>query len=166
MRIHGPCRLKRTATDQANAIILTFSHRWCEPLLEGKVHVVFRKQGPRGFSPELMYVYASAPASAIIARVPIVSYQTMSMTESLSLASRGCIDLAELRSYGRSVDELVVMKIGSVSVARTPVACALLADKYNFWPSSTFIPLSATGVKVLDTLGQFRVATKGTAHDR
>ena len=161
----GPFQLKRTPADAADAILQTFNHKWCDPLLAGRVHVVFRKQGPTNFTPTLMYVYASAPVSAIVARAPILSYEKLPTAEVMELTQRGAIAPEELESYCRLRDTLVVMGIGQVSAAKSPITFSFLAEHYNFWPSSTFIPLSASGVKTLDRLGQFRVLKKGAARD-
>ena len=155
-RNKGPFHLKRTSTDQSDAILLTFSHKWCDLIRSDRVRAVFRKQGPLGFTPQLMYVYASAPTSAVIARMPIVSYEILPTAEAFTFADLGAIDVAELRQYGRTMDTLIVMKTGSVFVAESAITFAFMAKHFNFWPSSTFIPLSATGVKKLDDLGQFR----------
>ena len=154
MRITGPCKLKRTTADSSNAIIQSFSSKWQQPLLRGRVGVVFRKNGP-SFTPDLMYVYIAAPEKAIVARTPITKYTTMPLEEALLLADQGAIEATELATYAEPFKELVVMEIGQVARASKPITFKHLAENYNFYPSSTFIPLSQSGVDTLNKLGQF-----------
>lgn len=151
----GPCTLKWSNDDPSNAIILTFHSRWRTPVVTNQIRVVFRKLGPTRFTPDLMYVYSTSPDSAIIARFPILFYDVKNVEDALLLAEDGKISREELLLYAHSQRELVVMGVGDVALARTPVTCALMSAKYNFWPSSTFIPLSSTGRRTLDRLAGF-----------
>ena len=160
MRISGPSKLKRTPTDTSDAIMLTFNAKWQGPLLAGEVEVVFRKQGPRGFVPTLMYPYVAAPISAIVARIPIISYASVSAERAIELANRGSIDKDELRDYANGLDSLLVIELGPVAVAKYPITCSYMSEHFNFWPSSTYIPISATGMQRLDKLGQFENINK------
>ena len=150
--------------DESDAIIVTFHQQWRAPLLAGEIDVVFRKLGPRDFVPRLLYAYVSAPISAIIARAPIEAYHDLPLTEALRLSDRGAIEKEELRQYAAGWLRLIVMELGQISVASTPLSCKSLSAKYNYWPSSTFIPLSRTGVQTLDQLGQFRLVQKKQRH--
>ena len=165
MRIIGPCRLKRIPSDAADAVILTFNHRWEQMLLEKKLDVVFRKQGPADFTPKLIYAYVSAPTSAIVCRVSIVAYDEMPVDKAVTLADRGCIDVSELKSYAGMNGKLIVMELGAILVAKSPITCEYLSQHYNYWPSSTFIPLSKSGVAILDKLGEFSARSKRTKHE-
>jgi predicted transcriptional regulator len=166
MRISGPSRLKRTPSDEADAIILTFNHRWEQMLTKGKIEVVFRKQGPSNFTPRLIYAYVSAPTSAIVCRMPVIAYSTMPVAKALEFADRGCIEVDELKSYAGASNSLIVMELGAILVARSPITCEYLSQHYNYWPSSTFIPLSKSGVAILDELGEFSSTPKGSKHDK
>jgi len=157
MPISGPCTLKWSDDDPSNAIILTFASRWCEPMVKGKIKVVFRKAGPTRVTPELMYVYFSAPISAIVARLPIVSYEILPLAKAIMLTEDGQISREELVSYARDRQELVVMHVGQVAVASNPITRIHMSSAYNFWPSSTFIPLSGAGKRTLDAYGRFAV---------
>ena len=110
--------------------------------------------------PRLIYAYMSAPISAIVARMPIISYSSLLTQEAIKLAGRGCIDYGELQDYAKGMKELLVMEIGQVAVARNPITCTFMSANFNFWPSSTFIPLSASGARNLDELGQFENVMK------
>ncbi len=160
MRISGPSTLKRSPTDTSDAMMLTFNAKWQGPLLAGEVEVVFRKQGPRGFVPTLMYTYMAAPISAIVARIPISSYAYVATEKAIELADRGSIDSDELRDYAKGLGSLLVMELGRVAVAKYPITYSYMSEHFNFWPSSTYIPLSATGIQLLDELGQFENINK------
>ncbi len=154
----GPFELKRSPEDESNAILLTFDSKWRAPLVTGNIRVVFRKMGPKAFVPDLMYAYVASPDSAIVARMPITSCTAMSLKDAVQLADEGCISPEELIQYAHTWQELIVMHVGAVAVAMEPISYDYLAKEYNYWPSSTFIPLSGNGKKVLDKLGQFVLA--------
>jgi predicted transcriptional regulator len=154
----GPFELKRSPEDESNAILLTFDSRWRTSLVTGQVRVVFRKMGPKAFVPDLMYAYVASPDSAIVARMPITSYAAMPLKDAVQLADQGAISAEELIQYAHTWQELIVMHVGAVAVAKAPITYDYLAKEYNYWPSSTFIPLSRTGKTVLDKLGQFVLA--------
>jgi predicted transcriptional regulator len=165
MRIIGPCRLKRIPSDQADAVILTFNHRWEQTLLEKKLDIVFRKQGPSDFIPKLIYAYVSAPRSAIVCRMQIVAYDEMPIAKAVTFADRGCIDVPELKSYAGIDGKLIVMKLGVILAAKSPITFEYLSRNYNYWPSSTFIPLSKSGVAILDDLGEFSTLPERIKHE-
>ena len=162
MKISGPFKLRSTEDDQSNAIVQTFSDKWRKPLIEGHVRVVFRKNGPRQFTPTMMYAYVAGPTSAIVAKMAITSYTTMSINEAVKLASSGAITEAELRDYAESYSQLVVMPVDLPRIARSPITYKFLSAEYNYWPSSTFIPLSQHGVQILDKLGEFHALETGS----
>lgn len=147
--------MKRTPTDSSNAIILTFDSRWRLPLTQGEIRVVFRKMGPTDFIPDTVYAYIASPDSAIVARAPILAYETLGIQDALDLADDGKLSRRELLEYVGEWKHLIVMRLGNLWVADTPITYAHLSEKYNYWPSSTFIPLSATGKNILDKLGKF-----------
>lgn len=159
MPIKGPCYLKRTSSDQADAMILSFNHRWYDLLSAGKIDVVFRKRGPQGFTPKLMYAYIATPMSAIAFRMAIKSYELMSVPNALTFTNRGCIESGELRRYAGTASELIVMTISQIFIATVPLTISFLSREYNFWPSATFVPVSHTGVTKLDEVGRFRLIT-------
>ncbi len=169
MRIRGPFKLKRKLDDESDAIVLTFNQRWLEPLTYGRVSVVFRKSGPTDFTPQLVYAYIAAPTSSIAFRMEITSYSSMPVEATFELADAGAISKSDLKSYAGSNHNLVVMRIGQIFVAELPITCDFLAQNFNFWPSSTYIPLSSAGVATLDELGHFKSITPTTSrllHDR
>lgn len=157
MRIQGPCTLKRCQGDTSDAIILTFDSRWREPIVSAQVRVVFRKMGPSDFTPNLMYIYIAAPDSAIVARSPITKYETLNLADALLLADDGKISRDALTEYARDRRQLIVMHLGEIAIAQSQITYLRLAEDFNFWPSSTFIPLSESGRRVLDKLGTFAV---------
>ncbi len=136
--------------------MLTFSGDAREPLLEGKLEVLFRKMGPQGFEPTLVYAYVSAPASAVVAKFEIDSWDREPVDVAIGLASKGLVSEDYLRSYSKGYTELLVIKPGPIQVAETPITLKQMSDAYEFWPSSTFMPLSGNGILTLNTLGNFK----------
>ena len=153
-------KLKATEQDASTAIIQTFHPKWNEPLIGNEVSIVFRKTGPRAFRPELMYAYVSGPISAIVARMSITSYDYLPLNDALSIADDGRISVADLRSYADQYSNLLVIGIGPVEEAPTPISYHTLSTEYGFFPSSTFIPLSQMGVDTLNRLGDFSAKRK------
>lgn len=149
-------KLKWTPDDPSTAIMLTFSGDAQEPLLEGKLEVLFRKMGPQSFKPTLVYAYVSAPASAIVAKFEVDSWEREPVDVAISLASKGLVSEDYLRSYSKGYSDLLVIKPGPIQVADTPITLKQMSNAYEFWPSSTFMPLSANGIQTLNRLGNFR----------
>jgi len=147
--------LKWNKDDPSNAIMLTFDVKWLEPLLAGNVSYVFRKMGPNRFVPDLIYAYFSQPISAVAAKCPVISWESLSIDEALALASQGSISTHELHSYAKDYKELIVIGIGKPQEAKTRIEMQFMRKEFGFWPSSTFMPLSATGCKTLNALAKF-----------
>ena len=145
--------LKWTADDPSNAIILTFGGDWHQPLVSGDIDVVFRKMGPRHFEPDLLFAYVAAPISAIVARVAITRYERLSLRDAERLANRANLTPKELRSYAIGYDDVIVMELAPVVTTRHPITLDYLSKHYEFWPSSTYTPLSKAGVATLNKLG-------------
>ena len=132
----------------------------CTIAQEGKLSVVFRKKGPTRFVPDWIYAYLTTPISAITVRAPVLSYQYLPLSQALSLAKQGGIAEDELQSYADQPFsprylELLVYSIGEIEVAKSPVTMQVLATKYGFWPSPSFIPLSTIGKATIDRLARF-----------
>ena len=147
--------LKATPADQSSCIIQSFHEKWKAPLIKSEIRVVFRKKGPKQFTPKTMYAYISTPTSAIVAKMPVLSCEFLPLDEAVQRATRGAISEDELRHYAKTNRELVVIEIGKTSVAKTPITLDYLVQTHGFWPSANFIPLSNHGVDVLDQLGDF-----------
>lgn len=148
--------LKWNASDPSTAIILTFDDRWRQPLSAGDISAVFRKRCPSFFIPTIIYAYFAKPSSAIAARFPVISWERQPLAEAVGCAGKGRISPEELRSYAKGYDDLLVITIGQVEAAQSPVTHAYLCERYDYWPSSTFTPLSGTGVKTIDALAHFK----------
>ena len=126
-------------------------------MINNEIRVVLRKSGPKRFTPELMYVYFSTTISAVAARLPIVSYDVRTVATARLLAEDGHISREVLVSYARDRQEFVVMDAGQAAVAHNPITRTHMSAEYNFWPSSTFIPLSGTGRRTSDAYARFSV---------
>lgn len=156
--MYGPVHfftLRPTAEDPGTAAMLAFNSKWLEPLVQGKVSVVFRKVGP-SFTPKLLYAYFSTPISAIAARLSVERYERLPVEAAVDLARDGLLTPAELRSYARKWSQLVVYRIGEVQAAQRPIAYSVLRERFDYYISSTFTSLSTKGAATLDDLGVFR----------
>jgi predicted transcriptional regulator len=128
--------------------------------MQQKVSVVFRKTGLRAFQPACLYAYLSAPTSAIVAKMSVTSYEYLDVEEAIQLAGKGQISIEELRAYATNYSKLLVYRIGKVYMAKHPATFQKLSSEYDFWPSSTFIPLSKTGATTLDRICSFYDVTQ------
>ena len=147
--------LKWTKDDPSTSIMLTFDAKWLEPLLDGKVLYAFRKMGPRQFVPEEIYGYFSQPVSAVALKCSVTSWKSLGIEDALALTGKANISELELRSYAKNYSELLVIGLSNFRKAGKRIAMQDLRKEYGFWPSSTFMPLSQTGCRTLDKLGEF-----------
>ena len=154
-------KLRAASRDECESMILTFHGKWHLPLVKGEISVVFRKKGPTWFSPTHLYAYMSKPVKGIVARMPVAKYEFVPIESALEVASRGKIGKEELRAYAADYVNLLLIGIGPVAPAKSLISFELLAREYDFWPSSTFMPLSKSGMDVLDRLGDFVVPKTG-----
>jgi len=147
--------LRATNDDSSRSIMLAFHSKWHEPIQSKSFSVVFRKFGPRDFTPDWIYAYVAQPVSAIVAKLEVTSYRLLPVADAVKLARKGLLTEEELRTYSARFSTLVVFGIGSSQLARRPVSLLTLKTDYDFWPDSTFIPLSMRGTTTLDELGDF-----------
>jgi len=147
--------LKWTEDDPSRAIILTFHSAWESRIRDGLFRAIFRKMGPRQIEPDTLYAYVARPLSAIIARMSINENVFVPVKQALELSDEGAISKSDLERYAIGYSELLVYRIRQIDLASKPVDYETLAQQYGYFPSSTFIPLSGSGQKVLDSLGGF-----------
>jgi len=152
--------LKRTPEDPSNAIILSFAGEWDVPLRSQEVSVVFRKSGPSAFVPDQMFAYIAAPVSAITAKMRVESSVFMPIDEAVAYCDAARLTEDALREYAKDYAEVLVFHIADIEPATKPISRVLLTEQFDFWPSSTYIPLSSTGVATLETLGFMRSKKK------
>jgi hypothetical protein len=148
--------LKWAENDPSEAIILSFHSKWRLHLIQGAVSVVFRKMGPSHFSPKTIYAYFGSPIATLDARITVQQASRAPVDEAVNFAGQGLLTPDELRQYAELWSDLLVYQIGDILVAENTIPYSLLQDKYNFYVSSTYTPLSGTGVKVIESLGKFR----------
>ena len=114
-------KLKWTSSDPSTAIMLTFAGYSLEPLLAGKLKVVFRKMGPSTFTPTVVYAYVSAPASAVVARFPVASWEKQPLATALRHAARGLVSEEYLRQYAHGYNDLLVITPGPIQDRKSVV---------------------------------------------
>jgi len=148
-------KLKAAKGESSRAIILSFHSKWYESLRQKQFTVVFRKMGPKSFCPDVMYAYLTRPVSAIVAKIQVPRYEVLPIGEAAALAPQGLLTEHELRDYGTTYSELVVFWIEDIRMASAPITMKKLVADFDFWPSSSFIPLSKSGQHTLDSLGHF-----------
>jgi len=146
-------KLKYTDADPSESIILAFDSKWQTLLHQGTINAIFRRQVPISFVPDQIFAYVSKPISAITAKLFVTAFERLPVDDTIRFAKGGHLREDELRSYAGDREELVVIQISGTKVAVRPIEFAHLAKEYDFWPSSTSMPLSATGVRTLDELG-------------
>ena len=153
-------KLKWTDDDPGNSFMLSFHSKWQTPICNGEVSVVFRKTWPTKIDARAIYAYFGAPTSAIAAKFPIEGLELLPIQDALAFSAAGAISRAELETYATDFDAIYVCHIGSVEVANSPVDRKFLTDEYDFWPSSTYMPLSSYGEETLDRLAEFSARHK------
>jgi hypothetical protein len=151
--------LKKKRNEPGDSIIISFDANWVEPMQQSEFSVVFRKHRPARMEPRWMYAYCSKPVSAIVARMPVISVLELPLDEAVKMCDRSMHTEDQIRKYAKSTFRdymsLVVYEIGIVEYAKSPIPLRLLVADFDYWPSSTFIPLSVEGKRILDKLGSF-----------
>jgi predicted transcriptional regulator len=151
--------LKKLRDETGDSVIVSFSARWAVPMQQNGFSVVYRKHRPAKMETHWMYAYCSRPVSAIVARMPVKSVTDMSIDEAIALSDRSMHSRQEILNYTKSAfrdyTSLVVYEIGAIEYSACPIPLRLLIEKYDYWPSSSFIPISDEGKRILDKLGQF-----------
>lgn len=149
--------LKSPESESSTAIILSFDAKWIPALETRSIDIVFRKMGPKRFEPSIMYAYMAKPISAIVARINLARIYSIDVGDAAALADRAGLSEMELKDYAAEYSQLLVYEIAQIHMASQVIAFDTLRDKFNFWPSSNYIPLSTEGIDTFDKLGDFTV---------
>ncbi len=141
-------------SDSSRSIVVSFGPHW-EPSLRGnQIGAVFRKRGPKAFTPDYLFVYLGTPTSTLIGRMAVESFGFLPVSEALALADVGGLSRSELRDYAYDYRSLAVFRVGSFEPAPSPLRLAELATAYGFHPPQSFLCLSEAGrVELLQALG-------------
>lgn len=146
-------KLKATSAKNGSpAIVVSFDDKWFQLLKLNKISVIFRKRGPKSFSPDWIYAYVGAPTSAIVGRMKIKSYSWLSLAEALQFADQGCINKEDLRSYAEGYEEIAVFTVASFEPASEMLQRTTLNREYDFYPPQSFLRLSKDGREEIDRL--------------
>ena len=148
--------------DDSNAsqsILVPFDQRWESSLRDNKIHVVFRKRGPKSFTPDSIFVYIGAPACRLIGRLKVESFEFLPLSDATALADSGGLSEAELYKYASDYKELAVFRVRAFQPAPTPLALRQLASAYGFYPPQSFLRLSESGkAELLAALGLIKAS--------
>lgn len=155
--------LKSPDDASSEAIILSFDAKWLEALEAHSIDVVFRKMGPKTFTPKTLYAYLAMPISAIVARCPLSEVSTRDLEEAVTLVGRAGLSETELRAYAGTHSRLLIYELARIDMAAKYIEFDTLREDYDYWPSSNYIPLSASGIETLDKLGSFK---SGATHTK
>ena len=138
-------------SNSSDSILVPFNQKCEAALRENHIKVVFRKRGPKSFTPQHIFVYIGAPASQLIGLLEIESFEFLSLSDALLLAESGGLTEAELRKYAANYDELAVFRVKSFQAAPKALSLNDLASQYGFYPPQSFLRLSQTGHDTLVT---------------
>jgi predicted transcriptional regulator len=154
-------------SDGSQSILVPFDHKWETALRDNHIGVVFRKRGPKAFTPDSIFVYIGAPSSLLIGQLKVQKFAFLPVSEALALSTSGGITEADLRKYAGEYKELAVFKVGAFEAASTPLALSKLASSYGFYPPQSFLRLSESGrLVLLEALGLAKASKKSKASSR
>ena len=139
----------------SESIVVSFDSRWLKPLHENRISVVFRKRGPRSFSPKYIYVYVGSPVSALVGRTKVTKYEWMPLESALCKAQDGFIKEEELRNYAGRYSELAVFSVERFQAMPNTLSLQYLHDTFEFYPPQSFLRLSIQGEAELEKRGNF-----------
>lgn len=152
------------SVDDSNAsrsILVPFDQKWESALQDNQIRVVFRKRGPRAFTPDSIFVYIGRPSSRLIGRLEVRSFEFLPLADAVTLSKSGGMSEADLSKYAGEYKELAVFRVGAFEAASTPLALSELASSYSFYPPQSFLRLSESGrTELLDALGIVKVTKK------
>lgn len=149
-------QLKMTnATDASESIVVSFEAKWDQPLRKNEVSVVFRKRGPRNFTPKYIYVYVGSPVCALTGRFAVEKCERLSTKDAVALADAGAIAADELERYARDYDHLYVFTVGDFESSKKELAYSDLSEKFGFSPPQSFFVLSKDGKSTVDKKAGF-----------
>lgn len=135
-----------------NAIILSFHSHWADRIAKGEIKAVFRKKGPQKRIPKWMYAYVSTPLSSIVSKLLVTNVEYLSIDDAVAHSKAGLLSETQLREYADKAKGLYVFHVGQVINATAPLTLGILIERFGFWPSANYIPLSDEGVEQLDKL--------------
>ena len=141
------------AKTRTSSIVVSFDSKWHTLLLEGKIHAIVRKRGPKKIKPEWIYVYVNSPISALVAKMPIRRFEWRQ-----GFDARLCKDAAlppdEMMSY-TGAEKYATFHVGKPRLASPRISLRELASKLHFTPPQSFFVVSVSGKQALDRLGNF-----------
>lgn len=144
--------LKMTNEDDTSySILVPFDQKWEKPMQGHEIKVFFRKRGPKTFTPTHVFVYIASPSSKLIGRVEVESFSFMKLDKAAKLAADGGLTETELRYYASSYSELAVFQFKRFEQADVPLTFEELSTAYNFFPPQSFVRLSESGKRQLET---------------
>ncbi len=143
-------KLKALAADEHSGdVVVSFSSKWKDALVEGEIEVVFRKRIPVKFSPKRMVIYIGSPECELFGTADIVEASFVDKRKAMSLAEKGKISKAELENYIGNLSEVGVYKISNICQFNQPISMSELKDKYGFNPPQSFFSISKKGLELL-----------------
>ncbi len=150
--------------DASSSILVPFHQEWEKPLRENQITVFFRKRGPKSFRPDYVFVYIAARAGRLIGRAEVESFSFMRLDKAARLAPNGGLTEKELRRYASNYSELAVFQLKSFEQAESPLTFAQLSSDYTFHPPQSFVRLSESGKRQLETALGYLQPRTGRAH--
>lgn len=150
-----------SSKDTSNAIVVSFASRWQSALAAREVHLFFRKRGPRAVTPEWVYVYVGAPASALIGRFRLRQHVQLDAHRALELAGEGGLTPEELLNYLGGSSHVDAFFVDELELAPRACPLAKLKEQYKFDPPQSFLFLSIEGLAALDGALGFASSERG-----
>lgn len=146
-------KFKPTSDEKATSIIMAFSSRWLDDMKKDAFSVVFRKAFPKSLPVEWIYAYLSAPVSAVAARMRVKAWTYEDLGDAVTHASKSLLSETDIREYAKGYGGLTVIAVHAIEMAEPRLNLRTLEAEFDFWPSSTYQPISSAGKEKFDEMG-------------
>jgi predicted transcriptional regulator len=141
--------------DQSDAIVVSFSDIWHQPLLRREFCAVIRKRIPKSLNAKWLYFHINSPISAICARAEIESFGEISIEKACGISTALGLSVEEIKDYADGLEMIGCYRLPNISNARDPVLISQLGEYMKYHAPQSFFILSAGAKQVIDNLAGF-----------
>lgn len=143
------------ASDESDAIVVSFDARWHSLLLARAFTLVIRKRVPKERTKRWLYFHINSPVAALCARAEITRIATITSSEAVRRTKDIGLSAEEIRSYIGDQGAIGCYALGGIELAKHPATVAILAEHLRYFPPQSFVVLSRGAKTTIDKLCGF-----------
>ena len=149
-----------TPDQQCGVVVVSFDDTGAKPIQAGLAKCVIRKRVPKTTAAEWLYVYVNSPVCAIVARAAISKVDSVSLRAALNLSKDLCLSPDAITQYFEGADSVGIYRLKHIEIASKPPTLEWLRDQMIFHPPQSFLFLSVTAKKIIDSAASFKKTKK------